>query len=105
MLEAGLEVFRQMLNQYGERILLDEYLPKDGTYILAELEENGYRIVKCMDIRYDKKNKTIQGKEEGEAYRFICYLDYQSKLIDMNKPVDSKKQIHSNQYLAFAVKK
>ena len=35
----------------------------------------------------------------------ICFYDYHSKLISMNKPIDSKKVIHSNNYLAFAVKK
>lgn len=105
MLEAGLAVFRKMLERYGDQVILDEYLPKDGTYLFVELEEDGYREIKRMNIQYDKKEKVVLGMEEGEWYRFLCCLDYYSKLIDMNKPVDAKKQIHSNQYLAFAVKK
>ena len=35
----------------------------------------------------------------------ISFLDYYSKLIEMNKPVDSTKQIHSNNFYAFFVKK
>ena len=31
--------------------------------------------------------------------------DYYSGLIDMNKPIDGKKIIHSNNYLSFFVKK
>ncbi len=42
---------------------------------------------------------------ESKYYDLICYLDYWSKLIDMNKPVDSKKVIHSISIYPFCKKK
>ena len=88
----------------GERLILDEYLPKNGTYRLLFLTESGYWIGDTLEIQYDRKEGKIAGSE-SKYYDLICYLDYWSKLIDMNKPVDSKKVIHSNQYLSFFVKK
>ena len=96
--------FQAMLEEKGERLILDEYLPKNGTYRLLFLTESGYWIGDTLEIQYDRKEGKIAGSE-SKYYDLICYLDYWSKLIDMNKPVDSKKVIHSNQYLSFFVKK
>ena len=104
MLEELRESFQAMLEEKGERLILDEYLPKNGTYRLLFLTESGYWIGDTLEIQYDRKEGKIAGSE-SKYYDLICYLDYWSKLIDMNKPVDSKKVIHSNQYLSFFVKK
>lgn len=42
---------------------------------------------------------------DSPKYLDFCFLDYYSKLIDMNKPIDQKKIIHSNNYYAFFIKK
>ncbi|MDO5410287.1 MAG: type I-B CRISPR-associated protein Cas8b/Csh1 [Lachnospiraceae bacterium] len=105
MLREGREVFNSMLHrENGERLVLDRYIPKDGTYRLIELGEDTIQIKKTLDIRKDKKKGIIQGKEDTE-YRFICKLDYYSKLLEMNKPMDSSKTIHTNNYFSLAVKK
>lgn len=103
MLQEGLAVFQRM-REKNDRLILDEYVPKDGTYRLIELTDDGYQTGKTLYIRYDKKTGEIIGKADSD-YPFFCYLDYYSKLIDMNKPMDSSKLIHSNNYLSLFVKK
>ena len=44
---------------------------------------------------------------EGISQRYygkMCFFDYHSRLVSMDKPVDPKKVIHSNNYLSFWVK-
>lgn len=104
MLQEAMEVFQQILQQKGDRLVLDEYVPKDGTYRIIKLTEDSYNIEKTLDIRYDRKNDEIIGKTDS-IYNKICYLDYYSKLLEMNKPIDAKKIIHSNNYLSLWMKK
>lgn len=99
-----MEVFRQMLQEKGDRLVLDEYVPKDGTYRIIKLTEDSYKIEKTLDIRYDRKNDEIIGKTDS-IYDQVCYMDYYSKLLEMNKPIDAKKIIHSNNYLSLWMKK
>lgn len=105
MLKEALEVFEQQLQKpNGERLVLDAHIPKDGTYRLIEMSEGEWKIKKTLDIVYDKKKGTLIGTADGD-YRLIQELDYYSKLVEMNKPIDPKKVIHSNHYLSLAVKK
>ena len=105
MLKECIEVFKRELNSKGERLLLDGYMPAEGTYIIVT-EENGNFIIKdenIIEIKYDKKTKEpINSEIELNRVR---EKDYNSKLIDMNKPLDVKKIIHSNNYLSFFIKK
>ena len=105
MLKECIEVFKKELNSKGERLLLDGYMPAEGTYIIVT-EENGNFIIKdenIIEIKYDNKTKEpINSEIELNRVRA---KDYNSKLIDMNKPIDSKKIIHSNNYLSFFIKK
>ena len=100
MLAECLQVFRKELEHYGERMILDGYIPADGTYLLVD---SGGKIAAVMDIRMDKKTRQID--KSNSRYRDFCYYDYHSQLISMNKPQDSTKIIHSNNYLSFWVKK
>ena len=105
MLKECINIFEYMYREEGESLILDNYVPKDGTYCLIKFENNIFEKIKQLDIRYDKKTKKISGKEELDTYQDICYYDYYSKLIDMNKPMDTSKIIHSNNYLSLAIKK
>ena len=104
MINEALETFKRMIDENGDAVIIDSYIPKDGTYRLIELTEDSYKIIKTIDIKNDKKNKTVIGSED-EYYKYICQLDYYSKLIDMNKPIDPNKIIHTNNYMSLAVKK
>ena len=102
MFEECLDVFKRELED-DSNLILDEYIPADGSYIIVD---NNGKIKKYQDIKLDKKKRgTSEAVVKGSYFKEICFYDYHSKLISMNKPVDSKKVIHSNNYLAFAVKK
>ena len=102
MFEECLDVFKRELED-DSNLILDEYIPADGSYIIVD---NNGKIKKYQDIKLDKKKRgTSEAVVKGNYFEEICFYDYHSKLISMNKPVDSKKVIHSNNYLAFAVKK
>lgn len=103
MLQEALEVFEKKL-QENDRFVIDSYTLKDGTYRLIEMRDDDWEITKTLNIFYDKKQKEVFGHTDGD-YPYIKQLDYYSKLIEMNKPIDSKKIIHTNNYLSIAVKK
>lgn len=74
----------QMIEQDGN-LALDNYRLKEGLYI--RLAPNGeihaFKVDKNQDVASDE-------------YFWFRNRDFRSILVDMNKPVDSKKQIHSN---------
>lgn len=104
MLKDCLEVFKKNLDENGDKYIMDSYIPADGTYILAQPKNDFYEIREVIDIKLDKKTKEISGKSNSN-FQKICTYDYNSKLIDMNKPIDGKKIIQSNNYLSFIIKK
>ena len=105
MLKECIDIFKSELNYKGERLLLDNYIPTDGTYIIVAKENDNFIIKEenIIEVKYDKKEQRVTNSE-SELSR-IRALDYNSRLIDMNKPIDSKKIIHSNNYLSFFIKK
>lgn len=104
MLQEAMEVFQIMLQEKGERIITDAYIPKDGTYRLIVMKNDGWVIKDPVDIIFNKKTNTVDISNDMD-YLLIQELDYKSKLLEMNKPIDPKKIIHSNNYLSLAVKK
>lgn len=103
VLKEAVEVFGRLLEESG-RLILDAHIPKPGTYRLIEMRDDGWRIIKTLDLYYDRKKQEMVGQNDA-MYPLIRELDYNSKLIAMNKPIDPKKVIHSNHYLSLAVKK
>lgn len=101
MLQDCIEIFEKSLDI--DKLIFDTYTPADGTYLILEESEDGFRQKELLEIKQDKKSKTLNITEE-ERQR-ISYYDYNSKLIDMNKPIDNKKIIQSNNYLSFWIKK
>lgn len=102
MFKECLDVFTEML-KHEDNLILKGYIPADGSYIIVKQDGT----VKNADINFDKKTKETRSLicTDDTLLSDICFYDYHSKLISMNKPIDSKKVIHSNNYLAFAVKK
>ncbi len=76
-----------------EKAVLDNYIPKDGTYFRIEKDNS----IKKITI---KRNQT----EQSNLYQWFKEADYNSNLIDMNKPVDTTKKIHSNNYYTIFIK-
>jgi CRISPR-associated protein Csh1 len=104
LLKDCLEVFKKNLDDNGDKYIMDSYIPADGTYIIVEPKNDSYEIREVIDIKLDKRTKEINQKSNSN-FEKICNYDYNSKLIDMNKPMDGKKVIHSNNYLSFFIKK
>lgn len=102
MLRECLEVFEYELKRGGEgdKLILDSYIPADGTYLIVDKNGNPGEPI---DIKLDKKTRTVN--RTSPYFKKICFYDYHSQLISMNKPMDAKKVIHSNNYLSFWVKK
>ncbi len=95
MLKDCLEVFKEIYDLKGEKLITDSYVLGEGSYVL--IDENG-EIIEILEV--DKKSSDKTGR-----YYDFAEMDYFSKLVDMNKPIDSNKIIHSNNYLSFFVKK
>lgn len=102
MIDEALEVFRKIYDKEGEELVVSKHIPKDGTYILVNIKSG--RIMETLNISYDKKTKKIDG-ELNQYYSYFRAFDYYSNLVDMNKPMDPKKTIHSNQIYSFFIKK
>lgn len=103
MLNQALEVFKKQYEIKKDSMILGEYVPVDGMYIIVEPCENDFKVEEIINIRLDKKTKSVD--RTIRFFDFICNADYNSKLLDMNKPIDSSKIIHSNNYISFFVKK
>lgn len=103
MLQDAINAFKDIYDKKGEDFITDSYVPADGDYIIIVPEDDTFTELASITIKQDKKTKEVD--RSSEYFKFICNADYLSKLIDMNKPVDSNKIIHSNNYLSFFVKK
>ena len=112
MLKDLIKIFEKSYKKYGDKIILDRYELKPGLYMKIEksgkFNDQNMMIVK----KRDKKIKNIYKTQEDEyinknieLYRWFKHRDYYSNLLDMNKPIDPKKKIHSNNYLTFFIKK
>ncbi|WP_346938640.1 type I-B CRISPR-associated protein Cas8b/Csh1 [uncultured Clostridium sp.] len=103
MLKECLESFKSELNEKGDKLILDNYVPADGTYIIVAPKDDSFEVKEVVNIKLDKKTRTID--KSSNYFSKLCTYDYNSKLVDINKPIDGKKIIHSNNYLSFFVKK
>lgn len=106
MLKDCLEVFKRQTERVKAKgkgedaLILDSYIPADGCYVIVNPDGN----VACrMDLKFNKKTKQMEGISE-RYYEKVCFFDYHSRLVSMDKPIDPKKVIHSNSYLSFWVK-
>lgn len=102
MIDEALEVFKKIYDKEGEKLVVSKHIPKDGTYILVNIKSG--KIIEKLNISYDKKAKKVDG-EFNQYYSYFKAFDYYSNLVDMNKPMDPKKTIHSNQIYSFFIKK
>ncbi|MEG0295174.1 MAG: type I-B CRISPR-associated protein Cas8b/Csh1 [Clostridium sp.] len=102
MLKECLDVFKQQLDKDGDKLIIDSYIPADGTYVLVESNDDTFKITEVENFKLNRENPFDDGNVTKKKLR---EFDYNSKLIDMNKPIDGKKIIHSNNYLAFFIKK
>ncbi|MBU5268920.1 type I-B CRISPR-associated protein Cas8b/Csh1 [Clostridium sporogenes] len=103
MLKDVISVFKREYEKIGDSYITHSYIPADGEYIIVDTFENNFKDLGSFIIEKDKKTKEID--ITNFYFDFVREADYLSKLLDMNKPIDPKKVIHSNNYLSFFIKK
>lgn len=104
MFDEALEVFESIVKSEEEQWQYDNFIPAPGTYVLLNIEDD-FSVRNIFNIgKPDKKNEGIPG-DTNRDYGFVSFLDKNSKLITMNKAVDTGKIIHSNNFYSFFVKK
>lgn len=91
MIRDLLTALKQMGNP--DELAIANHNLKEGLYILVDVDGKRYRDL-------------LAGSEDlsGELYESIRARDFYSALIEMNKPVDGKKKIHSNNIYALSFK-
>lgn len=99
MIGECMEVFNMLWEQKQDKVILDDYIPADGSYIFVDASGE----MKCFDVKMDKKSRDIN--RDFSEFPLLCFYDYYSQLITMNKPQDPGKIVHSNNMYAFWVKK
>lgn len=100
MLDECLRIFKQELKD-NTNLVLNTIILADEDYVLVH-SDGTYDVEK---IKYSKKDHCLIEKPEDEIYDKLCFYDYQSRLISVDKSQDPKKTIHSNNYLSLFVKK
>lgn len=100
MLRECVEIFTEIYNEKGERFITDSYELEPGDYFIVK-SDGTYSHIK---IERTKKIEENSNRRTIKDYEYLAERDYLSRLLDMNKPIDGKKQIHSNNYLSFFVK-
>ena len=80
MVSDLIKIFKNAENM--EKTILDNYIPKDGTYFRINKDDTIERLT-------IKRNQT----EQSELYKWFKEAEYNSNLIDMNKPIDTTKKI------------
>lgn len=102
MLNECMSIFENYAGGNVDKLILDNYIPANGFYLILEETEIGFQKKEQYEIILDKKTRELNITFAERVY--ISRLDYHSSLVDMNKPVDSKKIIQSNNYLSFWIK-
>lgn len=96
--------FQQAQQQFPS-IVQDNYNLKEGIYIRLNLEQTWEE----QSAVFDENHLIIRVKEDApqnaELLGWFKRMDYYSSLVSMNKPVDIKKQVHSNNPFSLFVKR
>ncbi|MGO3751979.1 MAG: hypothetical protein ACTJGH_04335 [Peptoniphilaceae bacterium] len=95
LLNDIVKIFQEENEKNNGKLPIREYRLSNGNYYLINLKDG--KIIRSLEVNKDT--------EEGIDYSIFKEKDYYSNLLSMNKPVDNTKQIHSNNYLSFFVKK
>lgn len=101
MLKDCLEVFKNKLDD-KDRLILDEYVLSDGTYVIVSPKEDRFEMLEPINIKFDKKSKEVD--RSNNYYEKLCFYEYNSYYLESNKAIKDKN-IFSNNYLTFFIKK
>jgi len=97
-----LEVFKKEYEIKGDKLILDNYVLKDGLYVKVNSDASiAYYIAKT--IKKEKIFQTLNGIQANDILDWFKERDYYSGYLNSNKAFDDKK-IHNINYLSFFVK-
>lgn len=101
-----LEVFRKEYEEKGDKLILDNYVLKDGLYVKIDDNENLEYFIFLNDKKIERKEncfKNLNGTINHRMYEWFKERDYYSGYLNSNKSFYDKK-IHNINYLSFFVK-
>ena len=87
-----------------KKAIFDNYTLKNGLYIKVGSD------LDCFIYKNNKKEepslglKDLEGNIKATKYEWFVKRDYYSNLLTIDKPIDSKKKVHSNNIYSFFVK-
>jgi CRISPR-associated protein Csh1 len=102
LLKDCLDIFKDELDIKGDRLLLDEYVLSDGTYVIVTQKEDRFEMLEPINIKFDKKSRELD--RSNKYYEKLCFYEYNSYYLESNKAIKDKN-IFSNNYLTFFIKK
>ncbi len=101
-----LDVFKKQYNEKDDKLILDNYLLKDGLYVKIKRDESlEYFIFKNSKNEKVKEYclKDLNGNINSTMYQWFKERDYYSVYLNSNKAFGDKK-IHNVNYLSLFVK-
>ncbi len=101
-----LDVFKKEYAEKGDRLILDNYILKDGLYIKINQNDSFEYYIFENDKKINKKHdcfKALGGSTNHKIYEWFKERDYYSGYLNSNKSFYDKK-IHNINYLSFFVK-
>lgn len=106
MIYDVLEVFKKEYDEKGDKLILDNYVLKDGLYVKINDDKTLEYFIFDNDKKVEKKEncfKDLSGNINHEMYEWFKERDYYSGYLNSNKSFYDKK-IHNINYLSFFVK-
>ena len=101
-----LEVFRKEYDEKGDKLILDNYMLKDGLYVKINDDKTLEYFIFENDKKIERKEncfKDLDGNINHKMYEWFKERDYYSGYLNSNKSFYDKK-IHNINYLSFFVK-
>ena len=81
MLKGCMEIFGKLYEKHGERLILDTYSPKNGTYRLIRFDGEKFELLHTVEVKTDKKAGETGADCDSETYYSLKFYDYYLSLI------------------------
>ena len=85
MLKDCIEIFEKELLLKGDKLIIDNYLPSDGTYVIVSIEDDKFFIKEAFDIKYNKKVIVIGNEANGVEEKIQNMADVKVKIPMLGK--------------------
>ncbi|MDD4505675.1 MAG: hypothetical protein PHE60_04800 [Sulfurospirillaceae bacterium] len=102
MIYDMLEVFRKEYETKGDKLILDNYILKDGLYVKVN-DDVSMEYFISKTLKKEKVFLHVNGDVNHTMFDWFKERDYYSGYLNSNKAFDDKK-IHNVNYLSFFVK-